>query len=326
MEFGIGPITAQQVPFNDRDVHEVYQDSIEIITAAEDCGFSSCWVTEHHFLPDGHVSSPLSFLAAIAAKTDEIQIGSGILIPSFYNPIKLAEDTATIDQISGGRLTVGMGLGYRDEEFRGFNIPKKERTQRLKETTAFLERAWQQNNFSFDGNIYQYEDLTVTPKPYQEPRPNIWLGAISEGAVRRAAAIGDRWFAGQFHSIGGIQKRIEWFRNVDQDEEIDFPVLRHCFVSEDGAWETVRNSVEYIERQHHEWDETEWSTEALERIQKNGIFGTPDEVAEQIQAYDETIDEKLNLILWFCYPGVPNSEVIDSMRLFYDEVLPQVNK
>jgi alkanesulfonate monooxygenase SsuD/methylene tetrahydromethanopterin reductase-like flavin-dependent oxidoreductase (luciferase family) len=324
MEFGVGPVTAQQVPFDNRDLHEIYQDNIEVLAAAEEYGFSSCWVTEHHFLPDGHVTSPLSFLAAIAAKTDEIQIGSGILIPSFYDPVKLAEDTATIDQISGGRLTVGLGVGYRDEEFQGFNIPKGERTQRLKETTVFLKRAWQQDDFSFDGDIYQYEDLTVTPKPCQEPRPDIWLGAISEGAVRRAAALGDRWFAGQFHSLKGIQKRIDWFRNVDEDEDKDFPVLRHCFVSEDGAWETVRDSVEYIERQHYRWDDTEWSPGALNRIQKNGLFGTPDEVAEQIRTYDETINEDLNLVLWFCYPGVPTDEIIDSMELFHDEVLPQV--
>lgn len=326
MKFGIGPVTAQQVPFDDRDLHEIYQDSIEVLSVAEDFGFSSCWVTEHHFLPDGHVTSPLSFLAAIAARTDEIELGSGILIPSFYDPVKLAEDTATIDQISGGRLTLGLGLGYREEEFQGFNVPKRQRVQRLKETTAFLKRAWQQDAFSFDGDIHQYDDLTVTPKPCQEPRPDIWLGAISEGAVRRAAAISDRWLASQFHSLEGIKKRIEWYRNVDADDGTDFPVLRHCFVSENGAWETVRDSIEYIERQHHEWDDAEWSPEALERIKNNGIFGTPDEVADQIQTYDEAIDEDLNLILWFCYPGVPNDEIIDSMALFRDEVRPQVEQ
>lgn len=323
MKFGIGPITAQNVPFDDRALHEIYSDNVDLIVAAEKNGFESAWVTEHHFLPDGHVTSPLSFLAAAASRTNEIGLGTAIMIAPFYDPIKLAEDTATIDQLSNGRLTVGLGLGYRDEEFEGFNVPKEERVQRLKETTAFLKRAWQRDDFSFDGEIYEYDGLSVTPKPCQEPRPNVWVGAVSKPAVRRAAAIGDRWAAGQFHHLEGIKKRIDWYREVEDDEVMDFPILRHCFVSEDGAWETVRDSIEYIERQHYEWDGVEWSPEALDRIRKNGFFGTPEEVIGQIETYDETIKEDLHLILWSCYPGINNEKIVDSMELFADEVRPQ---
>lgn len=326
MRFGLGPVTAQNVPFDDRDVHEIYSDQVDIIAAAENYGFDSAWVTEHHFVPDSHVTSPLSFLAAAASRTDEIELGTSIMIASFYDPIKLAEDTATIDQLSGGRLTVGLGLGYREEEFAGFNVSKGERVQRLKETTAFLKRAWQRDCFSFAGEIYQYENLTITPRPYQKPRPDVWLGAVSEGAVRRAAAIGDRWIAGQFHHVEGIKKRIDWYRDVEADESVDFPILRHCFVSEDGAWESVKDSIEYIERQHYDWDDAEWSPEALDHIRENGIFGTPDEVVDQIQTYDDKIEEELHMILWFCYPGINKVKIVDSMELFANEVRPHLEE
>jgi hypothetical protein len=128
---------------------------------------------------------------------------------------------------------------------------------------------------------------------------------------------------GQFHHLDGIKKRIAWYRDIVDDEEVDFPILRHCFVCEDDAWETVSDSIEYIEKQHYYWDNTDWSLEALNRIRQNGIFGKPNEVADQIRMYDEEIDEELHLILWFCYPGLDKSTIHNSMELFANEVRPQ---
>jgi alkanesulfonate monooxygenase SsuD/methylene tetrahydromethanopterin reductase-like flavin-dependent oxidoreductase (luciferase family) len=321
MEFGIGPVTAQQTPFDDRSVGEIYRDTVDLMAAGEELGFTSAWVTEHHFVPDGHVSSPLSFVAALASRTESMRIGTGILLPSFYEPIKLAEDVSTVDLLSDGRVTLGLGLGYRDAEFDGFGVPKRERVGRMVETVKFMRRVWTGDPVSFDGEFVQCENLEVTPTP--AAGPPVWLGAISESAVRRAARLGEAWMAGPFHPLQGITKRVDWYE--EEDEMRELPILRHCFVSEDDAWAKVRDGIEYVERQHYEWDDTEWEEGALDHIRETGFFGTPEEVAADIEAYREEldVDAPLHFLLWFCYPGVSKADTRASLELFADEVMPQ---
>lgn len=154
---------------------------------------------EHHFSEDEFLSSVLPFAGALVQATSSINIGVGIALAPFYDPIRLAEDTATLDVLSRGRFHLGLGAGYRTEEFRGFAVPKEGRHARMVELTEILNRALSQKRFSFDGEFYQYDDLRVTPSPYTTPRPAIYYGGVAEAAVERAGEHSEGWIASQLH-------------------------------------------------------------------------------------------------------------------------------
>ena len=121
---------------------DLYDALLAQVTAAESLGFDSIWLTEHHFTDDGYLPALMPAAAAIAARTTRVTIGTYVLLAPFYHPLKLAEDAAFVDVLSHGRLRLGIGLGYRAEEFEGFGVPRKERLGRTLETIEIMKRAW----------------------------------------------------------------------------------------------------------------------------------------------------------------------------------------
>src|SRR5271166_790176 len=134
-----------------RSFADLYRDAFKQIDLAEDLGFDSIWLTEHHFTDDGYLPSMLPMAAAIAARTERVTIGTYVLLAPFIHPLKLAEDAAVVDVISDGRLRLGLGQGYRAEEFDGFGVPRNQRLGRTVETIEILKQAWSGQRFSFKG-------------------------------------------------------------------------------------------------------------------------------------------------------------------------------
>src|SRR5919201_3885232 len=168
MRFGFGLITCQRHPHDPRSDAELYEDALALSEEAERLGFDSVWVSEHHFWDDGYMPALLPVCAAIAARTRRVRIGTGVLLAPFYQPVRLAEDAATVDLLSAGRLVLGLGLGWRAEEFDVLGIPQRGLGRRLEEIIATLRMAW-----SADGLV---DGASVTPKPAQAGGPPIWLG------------------------------------------------------------------------------------------------------------------------------------------------------
>ena len=168
---------------------EVFHALLEQIEYVDTLGFDSIWITEHHFVPDGYAPSPVTLLAAIAARTQNVKLGTDILLLPLYNAVRLAEDLATVDLISGGRLMLGVGMGYRDEEFAAFGQTRRERVGRTEEGIDVLRGAWAEGPFSYEGQYYKLRDVDVTPKPLQTPHPPLFLATTSEPAARRAARL-----------------------------------------------------------------------------------------------------------------------------------------
>src|SRR5919202_2228992 len=131
---GVGLFTGQIPPGSERTFTQEYRDSVELVRLAEALGFESAWVSEHHGAGDGYLPSLLPMLAAFAAATERIALGTGIVLTPFHDPLRLAEDAAVVDQLSGGRLILGLGIGWRAEEFRMFNQEKGERVRRTIDT------------------------------------------------------------------------------------------------------------------------------------------------------------------------------------------------
>src|SRR5213593_3677377 len=151
VRIGIGLFTAQIPLGSRRTFAREYRETLDLVRLAESVGFDSAWVSEHHGSSDGYLPSLLPMLAAFAATTDRIALGTGVMLTPFHDPLRLAEDAAVVDQISGGRLILGLGLGWRDEEFRMFGQPVEERVRRTVDTVEVLRRAWTGERFSYEG-------------------------------------------------------------------------------------------------------------------------------------------------------------------------------
>jgi alkanesulfonate monooxygenase SsuD/methylene tetrahydromethanopterin reductase-like flavin-dependent oxidoreductase (luciferase family) len=171
-----------------RDWAEFYRYELDQTLRAENLGIDGIWVTEHHFTY-GYTPSPLTFLAAVAARTTSIRLGSAVLLPDLYHPVRLAEDIASLDILSNGRVALGVGLGNVLEEFECFGVDPKKRVSRLREVLDILELAWSGADFSYHGQHFDLGPLTVIPPPVQDPHPPILGGAVSVAGAQRVA----RW-------------------------------------------------------------------------------------------------------------------------------------
>lgn len=193
LTIGLGLYTGQQTP---GAAGPLYHDATELAAAAEGSGFDAFWVSEHHGFPDAYLPSPLTVLAGVAARTSRIALCTGVVTSPLAHPVRLAEDAAVVDQLSGGRLVLGLGLGYAEHEYRAFGVDSRTRGAVLADLVAFLRTAWTGEPFDWDGACYRAEGLQITPTPVRTAIP-IWLGGYAEAAVRRAARLGDGYLLGR---------------------------------------------------------------------------------------------------------------------------------
>src|SRR4051794_23406844 len=159
--------------------HEVLHQTLDEIEAADELGFDSVWLAEHHFSRYGILGSPLTFGMAIADRTKNITIGTAVLVLPFYDPVRLAEDIATLDVLSGGRVMIGVGRGYQPKEFAGFRTPLEESRGRYQEVYEILKLALSEEKWSYKGEFFEYENMTTYPRPYPPGGPRLLQGTVS---------------------------------------------------------------------------------------------------------------------------------------------------
>ena len=212
MKFGLfGGARARGGPAGDSDG---YHDFINYVVEAERLGFSSVFLVEHHFTGFGQVSASLNLLSYLAARTYRIRLGTAVVVLPWHNPVLVAEQAATLDLLSNGRLDFGVGKGYRAYEFAGFCVPQDEATQRFDEAMEVIRKAWNSGGkrFSYKGKWYSYDNIVVEPIPIQRPHPPFWLGAGSAESIRRAAREGYNLLLDQIAPTDVIIERVKTFR------------------------------------------------------------------------------------------------------------------
>lgn len=166
---------------------------------AERSGFDGVFVPERHARPECMFPAPLTLLAAIAARTQRVKIGSYVIMPPLYNPVHLAEEAAMIDLLSRGRLVLGFGVGYHPRYFDHFGVPIQQREGRFEECLDVMRAAWRTPGpTAYHGKYYHYEAIHLTPKPYQKPHPPLWIGAFGPKSIARAGRLGDVWAMAPF--------------------------------------------------------------------------------------------------------------------------------
>jgi len=351
MKLGTGLFTAQRRPDDDRSMAAVYDEIRTLTREIEAAGLDSAWVSEHHFQDDGYLSAPMPTLGAMAAESSSIELGTCIALAPLYDPVRLAEDAATLDLLSGGRSTLGLAIGSNPSEFEQFGIPSAERVERLRDTVSLLRAAWSDGPLDYDASFHDVDaEVSVTPKPerrrtlpsgaHQRSVP-VMLGGAAKPAVRRAARTADAWCAPSKLSVGGLKKRVADIRTVREEEGLDgeFSVylIKHGFVADDAeaAWAAMKPGYFYIQRRYAEIFSGE-PVEVLDadrkrELREQAVVGTPEDVVSELETYQEALGPMvddlggdLHMILRTYHPGIGTETMASAIQLLGAEVAPEL--
>ena len=346
MQIGTGLFTCQRRPDDDRMMAALYDEMLTLGRAIDDAGLASAWVSEHHFAEDGYLPATMPALGALASVTEGIEIGTCIALAPLYDPVRLAEDAATVDLLSHGRLTLGLAIGSNPAEFEAFGVPEEERVERLEDAMGILKGAWSDGPLDYDARFHDVSpDVTVTPKPHGDVP--IMLGGAAKPAVRRAAREADAWCAPSSLSIGGVKKRVDDIRNVREKEGLGVGdevssssretsshegfqvyVLQHGFVgdSREEACETMEEGYLYIQRRYAEIFSGETVDELpegrVEELREQAIFGTPEQVIEELEEYREALGDDIHFIFRTYHPGIGTDEMVECVERLGEDVVP----
>ncbi|GAA3721852.1 putative F420-dependent oxidoreductase [Spinactinospora alkalitolerans] len=313
------------------DPHQVSREILEQASAADRLGFDAALTTEHKYSEE-YFGSPLHLAYAIAARTERVRVGTSIAIGPLYNPVELAQDAAMLDQLSGGRLFLGLGAGYLEEDFSTVGIPFGERAQRLDEGVRVIREAWTKERFSFAGRHYAFDEVSVIPKPRQGPGTPIHLGAWTPGGLRRAARLGDGWISNALMSVDTMAQMASAYREEARRHGRPGRVtaVRFCWPAlsrEEGERDFGATALAMI-RTLWEYgaigDMPEVSSAAditlADAVRDRIVFGTPDECAETVERFRAKagVDD---FMLIFRHPtGPEQSKVLNAMELFASDV------
>jgi alkanesulfonate monooxygenase SsuD/methylene tetrahydromethanopterin reductase-like flavin-dependent oxidoreductase (luciferase family) len=334
MRFGYGLVTCQRPPDDLRTDVDVYRDAVERCVAAERFGFDSVWVSEHHFVDDSYMPSLLVLAAAIAQATERVDVGTAVLLAPLYDPIRLAEDAATVDLLSDGRFILGLGAGWRPEEFDVFKVPLGERAARMRETVAILRGAWGPGTFSHAGKVYRYDNVNVTPKPAHAIP--IWLGGFAPAAIKRAGRIADG-FLGSSTGTSGIEafaqaKQLALTARGSDDGSFAFALHVPVYASDDGdPWEQVKTSYHYLRWKYPDMGAAHGSARAgspppltpeIEaQLRPTIICGSVDEVAAQVRAFGDALGDDTHFIFRSDFPGMPQEQQLELIEVLGTDVI-----
>src|SRR3989440_10507379 len=187
-----------------------YRESLEEVTRAEELGFDSVWMEEHHAVTTHYWPSPFPVLAGFATRTSKVMLGTDIAVAAFHHPVRLAEDVAMLDVMSRGRITLGIAIGYKPDEFALYGVDLEKRGARFEEQLTIMKALWTQERVSFKGAYYTV-DGRLEPKPPTRPHPPLWIGGSGGCTLRRAATLADNWIPGPTADLARLLRGKEQF-------------------------------------------------------------------------------------------------------------------
>jgi alkanesulfonate monooxygenase SsuD/methylene tetrahydromethanopterin reductase-like flavin-dependent oxidoreductase (luciferase family) len=330
----------------DRLLHEV----LEEITYAEELGFESVWLPEHHFAIYGMLGNPLIFAASVAARTRRMKIGTAIMVVPFQHPLRLAEDAALVDALSGGRLLLGLGRGYQPPEFGGFGLDQGASRGMFDEGFDIVRRALSGESFAHEGKFWSFRDpVEIYPKPIQKPHPPFYLAAISAGTYDLAARLGISLLRSPtFTDLETVTARFEDYRVKMREyghdpDALDQPFLIRAYVAPTDV--EARAETKHVVWYYHllgslvpgapslpSPSSYEAYPDAAKRLsavtedevwEHGSCFGSPERVATMLKRYLGRTGMN-HIALEMRIGGLEHKKVMRSMELFAKHVMPEV--
>jgi probable F420-dependent oxidoreductase len=312
---------------------QYYREALEEVTRGEELGFDSVWLEEHHAVVNHYWPSPLTALAGFATRTSKMMLGTDVVVAPFYHPVRLAEDVALLDVMSGGRIVLGIAIGYKPDEFALYGAELEKRGARFEEQLAILKGLWTQGAFSFRGKYYQVEGR-LEPKPITTPHPPVWIGGWGDLTLKRAATLGDNWIPGPTADLARLLAGQRQFlagraaagRTAPVSE---WPVTRDVIIAD-----TDREARELAERHimvayrkeygggwKHPFIEAGMAAD-LDALKKDRfLIGGPGEVIRALQPFVEQYG-MTHLICRLFFPGMPHRHILRELELLAREVAP----
>ncbi len=297
MKFGLFGSAQAKRGGPDLDSGQGFRDFIEYNIEAEALGYNSTFLVEHHFTGLGQVSASLNLLTWVAARTKTLRLGTSVIVLPWHNPVLLAEQAATVDLLSDGRLEFGVGKGYRHNEFAGFCIPMEEADARFEESLALILKAWtSEQRFSHQGKYWKFDNIIVEPPTRQKPHPPIWIAAGSPDSIRKVAQRGAKLLLDQLASPAEAIKRFNLYKTEVETlgrkfNPMDVALARAFLVArtpEEKA-KAVQNRLEHQRRlavlsnaPDGKGQSSLSFADTLEASEESAMFGTPDEIASKL--------------------------------------------
>jgi len=306
-----------------------FHDFIDFNVEAEALGYHATFLVEHHFSGWNQITATLTLLTWLAARTRRLRLGTAVMTLPWHNPVILAEQAATLDLLSDGRLDFGVGKGYRYNEFTGFGVPVEEADARFAEALEVIRTAWTTDGrFSHHGRFWRYEDIIVEPPTRQKPHPPFWMAAGSAPSIKLAAERGCNLILDQFAPVETIRARIALFRAEIEArgrrfDPLEVTVAREMHVArnqteKEAALARAQRGREQI-RAVSRWPDRRGGShilaysDAVAELEANSLIGSVDEIAAKIEKLRAAGVAYLILIC---------GSSPESLRRFAEEIMP----
>ena len=338
MSLGFGLLSAQLRP-GERDWSRAYEETIGLAVEAERLGMPSIWTTEHHFVDDGYMPSLAVVSAAIAAVTSTIEIATGVILAPLHHPLRLAEDAATVSLLSGGRFTLGLGLGWSEIEFEALGADMTKRGAAMEEILTVLRQSWNGEPFVHQGSVYQFPEVAVRPVP-SSPIP-ILIGGGAEAAIRRAARLADGIFSNV--SPEKLKSQLEWIedecRQIGRDPS-ELRIVHYSVMlpgkSADEAWARYIDHVWHMTWKYSDMEASavrsgpppsapELTQKGRGRLQDRfTVAGSSDEIVSTLLSIREQASMPVEFVARSFFATLAYDDQVALMQQLAEEVAPHL--
>jgi luciferase family oxidoreductase group 1 len=336
----IGTFLLMQSP-SARTSQEIFARGVELAQAAETLGFRNVWLGEHHFSTYGYLSRPAQLATYIAAKTTRLRVGTAVIVVPLHHPLIVAEEIATLDVLSGGRVDVGFGRGYQHYEFERLGLELEAGRKRWDESIDIIMKAFERRPFSYEGKLFNVPETSIFPQPLQTPHPPIWMVAQSQYALEQAVRRGFNVLTGGFGvsvqmlaQFGDQLKKV--LEEVQPARAPGVSVQRAVYVThseadareaaEQARWNmrvtlSLRNHYERVEGGKAVAVPAPDEPGIDDLLERYLVIGTPDTVIRQIRRLQDAVGiTHFNCSFWI--GDMEHARVLRSMELFASEVMP----
>ena len=340
MAIKFGTFLLMQSP-SARSSQEIYSRAIDIAQAAETLSFRNVWLAEHHFSTYGYLSRPAQLATFIAAKTTRLRVGTAVIVVPLHHPLVIAEEIATLDQLAGGRVDIGLGRGYQHYEFERLGLELDSARSRWEESVDVILKAFRGEPFTYEGKLFTIPETSVFPQPLQKPHPPIWVTAQSpesiEATVRRGFNVLTGGFGVPLERMGEFRRLFDRLvAEVKPARPLEVGVQRAVYVTDSAAdaraaaeearWNmrvtlSLRNHYERVERGRAIAVPAPTEPDTDDLLDRYLVIGTPDTCIRQIKRIQELVGiTHFNCSFWF--GDLEHPRILRSMELFAREVMP----
>jgi len=331
MKFGVF-VNAQQ-PRADDPVRR-FRDAVEQVRLAKQAGFDALAAGHHYLSPPYQSLQSLPMLARLAGEAPGMELCLSVLLLAMLNPVQTAEEVASLDIMSEGKVVFGVGIGYRDVEYEAFGMTSRERVPRMLEALELIKRLWTEEVVTFEGKHFQVHDATCTIRPVQKPFPPIWIAANADRAVLRTARLGYSWFINPHAPLPTIERQWDRYKQALAEANQPMPAARpialelHVAPTHEEAVALARPYLEAKYAAYAEWGqdkvlpgEESFRVGFDDLARDRFILGTPDEVIAEIERRIERLESNY-LIFRMGWPGMESAKVMRVIEMMGQKVLP----